>query len=452
MGVVGEYEIKLDNFKIANPSLFGRLEDSIDGKERKLYIQFDIESNIDNQRFELLKGIIYMTKFTKASTVNVYMVSGEKILVTELDCRFAWVEKTSVVFEIHKEVVSCNTVEEVPLLENKIYTKILFELESNRNIREVLRENYSSDTTLGKYKESGNQYKRSISLEISSGWTFSECENFIRNLVFLRTFIDGFQNSEANIVLVSDGKNIDYNYISRRKTDKYRWYSQARFEKIDFSAYIKLLIYFHTQDRNSVMKNTINVCEYLHTPNFSLPTSRFIEMITAFEGFAKYDATINNFPVIVDKKWELLAEQIEQDIISSGYEGAAIKRMKQRVKIINPANEKITQWLQYLFKMTLLYLELSIDSTKYSDLILNIVQVRNNLSHNPAEYHDGALLKDNQIVYATCLLREMLIINILTDSLKNVENVGLLKISNSPSKYISRLFDNLLIPEPGISV
>ncbi len=89
------------------------------------------------------------------------------------------------------------------------------------------------------------------------------------------------------------------------------------------------------------------------------------------------------------------------------------RKMKRRLHIINPNNERLFQYLCELFNLSLKHLKLVYLTSDYEELNKDIVSVRNALVHNPLEYIQGSQLKGEQLVWATCLLREMIIVVLL---------------------------------------
>ncbi len=396
---------------------FAQIEED-NTKRRFLRICFDLEAPEEKQKYDKLARKVQisylMNRRSNEETIYVSIVSPDQIYITEISFKNCWFEKNDIVFRVNNPIVSTSEVGVFPNLKNLHFSGINFTIKSNKNIRRILLKEYNLDVIYGKYTEKGNQYSRFITVHFDQPKGLDECELIWRTIVQLRTIIDGFQNYEADISLLFEGKEIVYNYLSRRKVDKYRWYYNSRLE-VNCEEYVSLINFFFLQLKNPKVgasyQHLMNVCEYLHHPSFSLPTSRFLELITAFEGYAK--ANFKNAKRNSDPAWKQLLINLEETINNSEYESQMKRKMKRRLHIINPNNERLFQYLCELFNLSLKHLKLVYLTSDYEELNKDIVSVRNALVHNPLEYIQGSQLKGEQLVWATCLLREMIIVVLL---------------------------------------
>lgn len=419
--------------------LFAQIEEDDNAKRRFLRICFDLEAAEEKQKYDDLAKKVQirylMNKPSNKETVYASIVSHDQIYITEISLSFenCWFDKNDIVFRVNNPIVSTSEVGVFPNLKSLHFSGINFTIESNRNIRRVLLKEYNFDIVYGKYTEKGNQYSRFITVRFDQPKGFDECELIWRTIIQLRTIIDGFQNNEADISLLFEGKEMVYNYLSRRKVDKYRWYQNSRLE-VDCEEYVSLINFFFSQFKDpkvaSSHQHLMNVCEYLHHPSFSLPTSRFLELITAFEGYAK--ANLKSANRNSDPTWEQLLKNLTETINNSEYESQMKKKMRKRLHIINPNNERLFQYLCELFKLSLKHLKLVYCTSDYEDLIKDIVSVRNDLAHNPLEYIQGSKLKGDQLIWATCLLREMIIVVLLVGQ-GDATNPFILRSTNADS-------------------
>ncbi len=289
---------------------FAQIEED-NTKRRFLRICFDLEAPEEKQKYDKLARKVQisylMNRRSNEETIYVSIVSPDQIYITEISFKNCWFEKNDIVFRVNNPIVSTSEVGVFPNLKNLHFSGINFTIKSNKNIRRILLKEYNLDVIYGKYTEKGNQYSRFITVHFDQPKGLDECELIWRTIVQLRTIIDGFQNYEADISLLFEGKEIVYNYLSRRKVDKYRWYYNSRLE-VNCEEYVSLINFFFLQLKNPKVgasyQHLMNVCEYLHHPSFSLPTSRFLELITAFEGYAK--ANFKNAKRNSDPAWKQL--------------------------------------------------------------------------------------------------------------------------------------------------
>lgn len=412
----GSIQLKV-NDKFFEKELHGKVEDSENGKERRLRIVFDTSNLNEERNFEILKNYMKLNQFSSHCSISVSMTADKGYYISSLDCRLCWSEKDSIIFLMQDDIVSTNSIGEFPDFTRLEFSGLKFRLESNKNIRKILTKHTHFEAIFGTYSETGNQYSRNIVVNFYKPKKLEECKKIIKAIVQSRTIIDGFQNHEADIILLQDNQDITFNYLSRRQVDKFRWFDDSRLNVIypdDYAEIIMLLLSFYDRQDNKAIETMLNICEYLHQPNYSLPTSRFLEIITTFEGYAKQ--FINPSNSSCDEKWPSLCKDLKNSIRCSDYKKQEKRKMLRRVKIINPNEEKLKQYLREILIVYFNTINSVYDDDYYNELLGAIVDVRNRLVHNPAEYFDGRLLVGDQIINTICLLRELIIISLLTQT------------------------------------
>lgn len=405
------------NDELFQKELHGKVEESENGKERRLRIIFDTSTLEDDKNYDILRKYLALNKYCSHCSILVSMIADNGYYISSLDYRLCWLEKDSIVFLMQDDIVSTYCIGELPDITSLEFSGIKFRLESNRNNRRILKNNIKFEVPFGSYSEEGNQYSRNVSVKFCAPKKIEECKKIIKAIVQSRTIIDGFQNYEADIVLLLDNQIFVYNYLSRRQVGKFRWFDDSRLNVIDpgnYAEIIMLLLSFYDRQGNKAIETMLDICEYLHQPNYSLPTSRFLEMITTFEGYAKQ--FINHTNGSGDEKWPSLRTSLKNNIRSSDFEEQIKKRMFRRVNIINPNEEKLKQYLSEMLIVSLETINSVYVNDNYEELLCGIVDVRNRLVHNPAEYFDGMLLVGDQIIETTCLLRELTIVFLLTQT------------------------------------
>jgi len=368
-----------DLFPDNTEPLSGFITEDLTGFEQ-LTIMIDCNSPED---IAYQNEIIMKLKLIKDSIINLYFQDEVETLWTSVNRDDIWVEREGIIFLITSPIISTDRLWEPSDIYSRTYDSMEFEIESNKNKRTELMSKIQSEIKFGFYCESGNQYARKIRLEFNEFNTAQYCFDLVKSIVMLRTFIDGFQNFESNVVLIREQNRFTYRYISRRITTKYRWYPKARFERINVNHYFDLLDVLSSMQKIPWSLKVLEICEYLHQPMFSLPTSRFFEIITAFEGYAKNNNNLSMRFIEDSDSWPSLNGEIMKLIEKSNYDSEIKKRMKLRANIIYPYNERLASALINLFKVSIEILNLVIDDDKINKLALDITNVRNFLGHNP---------------------------------------------------------------------
>lgn len=386
---------------------YGKIVYYDDGKKRRLELCFDLD--IPLERMKLGKLSMELRSLDDQDCWAL-LEDEDKYYIARVDKENVWRSGDSFNIRLHDTIYSSNSEGQKPEIEEWEISGIKFELQSNANMRGVLRRDATFNLSFGSYKEKGNQYTRSIELSFNKPKSITQCQNLILAIVQARTIIDGFQNYESDVLFLLEKGELTYNYLSRRRIEKCRWYESARFDPIDEVQYAALIEHFY-QMSSQQERALLAMCEYLHTSNYSLPTSRYMEIITMFEGFAK-KRLFEKSPK--DCKWTPLKEEFKKIIDCSDYSVQEQIKMKEKLDGFRPGQPTLNECLTVLIANVLQSLGADYKDQNIESLIRGLVKVRNQLSHDPAKYLDDETSRSKTIVDAVLLIREMCIVVLMT--------------------------------------
>lgn len=422
-------------------NIFDGLFGKIQIKNNKLCLQIIFDEDIKEDLVAKTKIYTYIS-FLRASNnnfpIHIFLNNKEIMFYTSSSTHFVYEESNQLVITNLDPILTCTKPNKLPNYDSMLFDSLSFKLKSNKNKRTTLTKHMKLNLKYGIYIETGNQYTRNVTINFSENKKYSFIKEILQYIIVIRTFIDGFQNYESNIEFVSNSDVFVEKYISRRKIDKYRWFKSARLNNLNVEHYRNWLNSY-CATKNKVKAHLCRTCEYLHTPDMSMPKSKFFELISALEEYMKSDRKLD---FIREKScnWVKFKKNIKYYLTESDFSKHDKSKIKDNLYMLNPSRGHLSGRLENLVNIISekhLFLELN---NLHSENFEKINLIRNKIAHGPSSLYSPSF-SNSDLVHITIFLREISILYLLISNIENYslnkENLG--NVKNILSASISKL-------------